>query len=191
MILSELDLIKRVNNGQKIVSPFAPYKVSETAGNKILSYGLSGAGYDVRLGDEVRVVVRDLCERPLSYDNVYTYTLSPHREKRTNRQFVVLEPHEFILGVSMERFEIPTDVIGMCTGKSTYARLGVGVYVTPLEPGWCGYLTVEIANHGSEPVAIYLREGIAQVTFHLLSSPADPYEGKYQDQKYTPVPARL
>ena len=99
-------------------------------------------------------------------------------------------PGEFTLASSAERFALPDSVLGIVHDKSTWARKGLSVFNTVLEPGWCGYLTLELANHGKEPINLYTGMGIAQVVFHFLDQRTDnPYSGKYQDQKAGPQEA--
>lgn len=104
-------------------------------------------------------------------------------------------PGKFTLAVSMESFKIPDDVLGSCMGKSTLARMGIAVIVTPLEPGWEGYLTLEIFNAGSNPVVLHAGMGICQINFHQTrETPHKSYmsrSGKYQDQPNAPVMARV
>ena len=182
-ILSDFDILRRENDGQDLVLSFLPEKVELLFGERCLSYGLSCAGYDIRLSEDVRQVQPLSQFYPMAPKNLTGARVPIARHMDGPREYATLKPGEFLLGVSVERFKIPTDLVASCTGKSTYARMGVGVYVTPLEPGWEGYLTLEIANHGKHPVALWINEGIAQIQFHELSSPsATPYAGKYQNQ---------
>ena len=157
-------------------SIITPYH-ARVAGEGILSHGEGFYGYDITLGTQF--------SRPF-----YGQTLDPkkHEEQKWEefmalRQPFVLPPKEFVLGVSLERFVVPKDVIGVAVTKSTYARLGIFCNITPLEPGWRGYLTIEIANLGYSNVVIYPSEGIAQVMFFQGEQPEGEYAGKYQDQK--------
>lgn len=102
----------------------------------------------------------------------------------------VLVPGQFRLASSLERFALPNDVLGIVHDKSTWARRGLSVFNTVLEPGWSGYLTMELVNYGPEDIPIFKGVGIAQVVFHYLDAPTcSPYAGKYQDQKAGPQPA--
>ena len=122
-----------------------------------MSYGLSSAGYDVRL-----------------------------------KRGVYLKPGQFRLGSTLERFSMPNDVLAIVHDKSTWARRGIALQNTVIEPGWRGWLTVEITNHGEEEVRIPAGAPIAQIVFHkLLEATQQPYAGKYQDQEDMPVEARL
>ena len=101
-----------------------------------------------------------------------------------NGSWFILPPHSFGLGVSLELISMPADVIGLCDGKSTYARCGIIVNVTPIEPGWAGHLTMHIANPTAFPARIYANEGIVQVMLVQLSSDvAQAYTGHYQNQQ--------
>jgi dCTP deaminase len=105
------------------------------------------------------------------------------------KQGCLIMPGNFLLASTVERFQIPLDLVGIVHDKSSWARKGLAVQNTVLEPGWCGYLTLELSNHGNHPVEIYACSPIAQVIFHMLSSPAEGYSGKYQNQADRPVGA--
>lgn len=157
MILSGADIAARSG----ILTPWAePGRYGGT------SYGLSYAGYDLRLSS-LRVP---------GDDTLYDFFLIP--------------PGKFMLGATMERFSMPLDLLGIVHDKSTLARHGLSVFNTVIEPGWQGFLTLELVNHGPRPVELVQGMGIAQVVFHQLSSPANPYEGKYQNQESGPQEAR-
>ena len=98
-----------------------------------------------------------------------------------------IRPGEFLLAATVEYFEMPYDLVAIVHDKSTLARQGLSVFNTVIEAGWCGYLTLELVNHGPEPITIYSGQGIAQVVFHVLDMPTErPYSGKYQDQGFGP-----
>ena len=140
------------------------------------SYGLSEAGYDIRLK-------QDLQFRPEG-------TNGPHVWKQTPpMRGGPITDGRFVLASAIEEFDMPTDLIGVVHDKSTWARQGVSVFNTVIEPGWKGFLTLEIVFHGNEPVHIPAGSGIAQVVFHQLQNPAE-YKGKYQNQKDEPVPSK-
>ena len=104
---------------------------------------------------------------------------------------VTIYPGEFVLASTMERFCIPNDVLMVAHDKSSWARRGLAVQNTIFDPGWRGYATLELTNHGKEPLDILAGDPIAQVVCHLLTEPtAQPYSGKYQDQEAGPQPAR-
>jgi len=151
------------------------------------SYGLGSYGYDIRLGKKYMVQV----ETGVSWnesdilDPINTRDIDWVEMEEQER--ILLMPHSFILGESVETFNIPENVIGLCYGKSTYARGGIIVNVTPLEPGWKGVLTMEIANIGNRPVHLHVNKGIAQIVFLKGNTPARTYSrresgGVYQDQ---------
>lgn len=128
-----------------------------------VTFGLSAAGYDVRV----------------EFDQA-GFT-----------EVVLLEPGEFLLASTIEKFHIPYDIVGIVHDKSTWARRGIAVQNTVIEPGWSGWLTLEITNHGPKAVKLMRGMGIAQVVFHLLDQPTEfPYSGKYQAQGRGPVGAK-
>jgi dCTP deaminase len=151
-----------------------------------ISYGLSSYGYDVRVGRHFKV-----------FTNVYGAVVDP--KNFAPNSFVDIEadhclipPNSFALAETVEYFEIPRDVLAVCLGKSTYARCGVIVNITPLEPEWRGKITIEISNTTPLPAKIYANEGIAQILFFRAeavcrTSYADK-KGKYQDQKGLTLP---
>lgn len=152
----------------------------------VISYGLSSYGYDIRVSDEY-----------LIFTNVYSAVVDP--KNFDNKSFIyhkgeycIIPPNSFALARSVEYFRIPRKVLGICIGKSTYARCGIIVNVTPLEPEWEGYLTIEISNTTPLPAKIYSNEGIAQIIFieadeETTMSYADR-KGKYQFQKVITPP---
>jgi dCTP deaminase len=164
------------------IEPFA----EESWRPGVISYGVSSYGYDVRVGRSFKV-----------FTDVYGAIVDP---KQFNpRSFVditddvcIIPPNSFALAETVETFEIPRDVLATCLGKSTYARCGIIVNVTPLEPEWRGKITIEISNTTPLPAKIYANEGIAQILFFkadavCAKSYADK-KGKYQDQKGLTLP---
>jgi dCTP deaminase len=133
-----------------------------------ISYGLSHRGYDIRLSGVEAWVLNpsygEVVDPKRMYDPAYRERIFTKRTFLAN-QAITVPANGYILGVSYERFRMPRDLMGTCLGKSTYARCGLIVNVTPLEPGWEGSLTVEIANTGGMPVMVYAMEGIAQIQF--------------------------
>jgi dCTP deaminase len=126
------------------------------------SFGLSAAGYDVR------------------YDSGPPYC----------GMIDILPPGGFMLAATVEHFSMPSDVMGIVHDKSSWARKGLTVQNTVIEPGWRGYLTLELTNHSQINIGLHQGEPIAQIVFHLLDQPTEiPYDGKYQDQKPGPQPA--
>lgn len=152
----------------------------------IISYGLSSYGYDVRVGRHFKV-----------FTNVYGAVVDPKNFSPTafvdiEGDYCLIPPNSFALAESLEYFEIPRDVLAICVGKSTYARCGIIVNITPLEPEWRGKITLEISNTTPLPAKIYANEGIAQIIFLRAEqvcrvSYADK-RGKYQDQKGLTLP---
>ena len=164
----------------KIIEPFVDHLVRyDDAGNKIVSYGLSSFGYDIRVADEFKV-----------FTNVYNTVVDPKHFRQdafvditTNE--CIIPPNSFALARSVEYFRIPRTVLAFCIGKSTYARCGIIVNVTPFEPEWEGYVTLEISNTTPLPAKIYANEGIAQVVFFEGESCETSYndrKGKYMKQ---------
>jgi dCTP deaminase len=164
------------------IEPFA----EESWRPGVISYGLSSYGYDVRVGRSFKV-----------FTDVYGAIVDP--KEFNARSFVdfesdicIIPPNSFALASTVETFEIPRNVLATCLGKSTYARCGIIVNVTPLEPEWRGKITIEISNTTPLPAKIYANEGIAQILFFKADevcekSYADK-KGKYQDQKGLTLP---
>jgi len=166
-----------------MITPFVNHQVTHENGKKVISYGLSSAGYDIRVDRHFKIFSpvpgsAGECVDPKNFN--------PSLLVDYTGDVCDVPPHSYVLCQSVETFKIPKDVVVTCVGKSTYARCGLHVNVTPLEPGWRGVLTIEISNAGPSPVRIYAMEGIAQLLFDLLKSPAnvsyDKRSGKYQDQ---------
>jgi dCTP deaminase len=164
------------------IEPFAEGSVKPGT----ISYGVSSYGYDVRVGRHFKV-----------FTNVYGAVIDP-KNFTTNAfvdleaDFCIIPPNSFALAETVESFEIPRDILSICIGKSTYARCGVIVNITPLEPEWRGKITIEISNTTPLPAKIYANEGIAQILFFRAdavcrTSYADK-KGKYQDQKGLTLP---
>lgn len=162
----------------------------------VMSFGLSSFGYDIRCSDKFI-----LYKRKFEQWSNKEYFLDPKKQpddtrvQRVKTKELILPPHGFALTNSIEYFKMPSDVMGIAIGKSTYARCGIVVNITPIEPGWNGYLTVELSNTANVPVKIYAEEGIAQVVFFRGTSNVimDYQEkgGKYQDQGNEPTLARM
>lgn len=171
-----------------LIRPFAECK----ARPNIISYGLSSYGYDIRIGRKFRVAPS---HRPIWSSGVIDpKNFDPNLFLEYEGDICIIPANSFALGESVEYFEIPRDVIAICVGKSTYARCGIIVNVTPLEPEWRGKITVEISNTTPLPARIYAGEGIAQVLFLKAdagavcrTSYADK-RGRYQDQDGLTLP---
>jgi dCTP deaminase len=164
------------------IEPFADGSVRPGT----ISYGVTSYGYDVRVGRHFKV-----------FTNVYGAIIDPKNFNPSafvdiEADFCVIPPNSFALAETVEYFEIPRDILCVCVGKSTYARCGIIVNVTPLEPEWRGKITIEISNTTPLPAKIYANEGIAQILFFRAdavcrTSYADK-KGKYQDQKGLTLP---
>jgi dCTP deaminase len=170
---------------------FTPYvgekRRSLDDGRKAISYGLSQAGYDIRLSPkEFLVFALDDELGSVTFDpklSDLTIPCHAHLYHGENGTYFVLPPHSFGLGVSLELISMPPNILGLCDGKSTYARCGIIINVTPIEPGWAGHLTMHIANPTPFPARIYANEGIVQVMLvQLASDVAQSYTGHYQNQ---------
>ncbi len=163
-----------------MINPFVNQQVKEQEGEKKISYGVSSYGYDVRVSREFKV-----------FTNVHSAVVDP--KKFDKRSFVEMEsdvciipPNSFALGRTVEYFRIPRNILTICLGKSTYARCGIIVNVTPLEPEWEGHVTLEFSNTTNLPAYIYANEGVAQMIFLESDMACDisykDRQGKYQGQ---------
>jgi dCTP deaminase len=168
--------IRRMAREHGMIEPFEDAQVRQGT----ISYGLSSYGYDMRVADEFKI-----------FTNVNSAIVDP--KNFDERSFVpfqgevcIVPPNSFALARSVEYFRIPRNVITLCVGKSTYARCGIITNVTPFEPEWEGYVTLEISNTTPLPARIYANEGIAQVIFFEGDTPPDvsyaDRKGKYQGQ---------
>lgn len=162
---------------EKLITPFASARTRKG----VISYGVSSYGYDFRLANEFQVLA-DLTSGEIDPKRMKRRSYASHKAKS-----ILIPPNSFVLGRSVEYFRIPRDVLTICLGKSTYARCGIVVNVTPFEPEWEGFATISLANATPLPVRVYANEGIAQVIFlqaceQCRSSYADK-KGKYQAQK--------
>lgn len=154
-----------------------------------VSYGVSSYGYDVRVGTVFKIFTNasphgeQAIVDPKAFTDASFITVDTNH---TGKDYVIIPPNSFALAATVERFAIPRDILAVCVGKSTYARCGIIVNVTPLEPEWRGHVTLEISNTTPLPAKIYANEGIAQMIFLkadrvCATSYADKC-GKYQDQ---------
>lgn len=152
----------------------------------VISYGVSSYGYDIRVGREFKIFtnINNTIVDPKNFDAKSFVTV--HADS------CIIPPNSFALAATVEHFKIPRDVLTVCVGKSTYARCGIIINVTPFEPEWEGYVTLEISNTTPLPAKIYANEGIAQVLFFRGEEPcAVSYKdkkGKYQKQKGLVLP---
>ena len=174
--------IKRMALEHRMIEPFVDDQVREG----VISYGVSSYGYDVRVGSEFKV-----------FTNVYNTVVDP--KNFDPKSFVditaevcIIPPNSFALASTIEYFRIPRDILTVCLGKSTYARCGIIVNVTPFEPEWEGHVTIEISNTTPLPAKIYANEGIAQVLFFQGDEPCEKSykdkKGKYQAQRGVTLP---
>lgn len=180
MILNDKEIL-RLCKEESMIFPFEETSIKELDGEKIISKGLSSFGYDISLGYDFEIFSNAKC--PAYID---PKEFNPNIGYKLNSYIRVLIPgNGFALASSHEEFNIPQDVIAICLGKSTYARCGLIVNVTPLEPGWKGVLTMELSNTTNIPIAVYPYEGIAQLLFFRGERPQVTYsdrKGKYQNQ---------
>jgi dCTP deaminase len=154
-----------------------------------VSYGLSSYGYDVRIGTIFKIFAPPLSADkqsvvdPKAFSEDFMRTVDTARDKVDH---VLIPPNSFALGETVETFVIPRDVLAVCVGKSTYARCGIIINVTPLEPEWSGRITIEISNTTPLPAKVYPNEGIAQILFLRADTVCEvsyaDKQGKYQDQ---------
>ena len=174
--------IIRMAREQRMIEPFQETQVRDG----VISYGVSSYGYDIRVADEFKI-----------FTNVYSVVVDPKRFDEASMvdfrgAVCVIPPNSFALARTIEYFRIPRNVLTICLGKSTYARCGIIVNVTPFEPEWEGFVTLEISNTTPLPARIYANEGIAQVLFFEADevctvSYADK-KGKYQKQQTIELP---
>jgi len=174
--------IRRMALEHDMINPFTEKQVR--AG--VVSFGLSSYGYDLRVADEFKI-----------FTNVNSAIVDP--KKFDEKSFVTVQadsimvpPNSFALARSVEYFRIPRDVLTICVGKSTYARCGIIVNVTPFEPEWEGFVTLEISNSTPLPAKIYANEGLCQILFFQSDEPCETSyadkKGKYQGQKGIVLP---
>lgn len=161
-------------------APIIKNPVTEKQGSP--SYGLGEAGYDIRIHSLGAVVKPHGHFGYMNPRNPSSVELEPVQPAQWyNGSYWLLYPGRVYLAPSVEEFEMPGNVMGICYSKSTLARMGLVTLCTPLEPGWKGHLTVELVNLNSEPVQLPTDAGVLQIVFHEVRG-AKPYEGKYQDQ---------
>lgn len=179
--------IRRMAKERGMIEPFVDGQVKAAEdGSRLISYGLSSYGYDLRVSNEFKV-----------FTNVFNTVVDP--KNFDPKSFVDIEtdvcivpPNSFALARSVEYFRIPREALTICVGKSTYARCGIIVNVTPFEPEWEGHVTLEISNTTPLPAKIYANEGLAQVVFYLADDVCETsYSdrgGKYMGQRGITVP---
>ena len=180
--------IRRMAAQHGMIEPFEAGQVREAAGQKIVSYGTSSYGYDVRCSDEFKI-----------FTNINSTIVDP--KAFDAKSFVdykgavcIIPPNSFALARTVEYFRIPRSVLTICLGKSTYARCGIIVNVTPLEPEWEGHVTLEFSNTTPLPAKIYANEGVAQMLFFqadaddICETSYKDRGGKYQGQTGVTLP---
>lgn len=174
--------IRKMALEQGMIEPFVDHQIREG----VISYGVSSYGYDVRVADEFKI-----------FTNVYSAIVDPKQfDTRSMVDFqgdvCIIPPNSFALAKTVEYFRIPRQVLTVCLGKSTYARCGLIVNVTPFEPEWEGFVTLEISNTTPLPARIYANEGIAQVLFfeadEMCETSYADKKGKYQHQQSIILP---
>ncbi|MRW93690.1 dCTP deaminase [Duganella sp. FT80W] len=179
--------IRRMAEQHGMIEPFEPGQVKQRDGQKIVSYGTSSYGYDIRCADEFKL-----------FTNINTTIVDPKDFDANNfvdvsgKGYCIIPPNSFALARTVEYFRIPRNVLTICLGKSTYARCGIIVNVTPFEPEWEGYVTLEFSNTTPLPAKIYANEGVAQVLFFESDEVCEvSYKdrgGKYQGQVGVTLP---
>ncbi|MCD6048423.1 MAG: dCTP deaminase [Gammaproteobacteria bacterium] len=178
--------IKEMAEKHGMIEPFEPGQIRQNASGKIISYGTSSYGYDVRCANEFKI-----------FTNINSAVVDP--KNFSNDSFVdvesdicIIPPNSFALARTVEYFRIPRNVLTICLGKSTYARCGIIVNVTPLEPEWEGHVTLEFSNTTNLPAKIYANEGVAQMLFLMSDEQCEvSYKdrgGKYQGQTGVTLP---
>lgn len=178
--------ITRMARERGMIEPFEAGQVRANGSGKVISYGVSSYGYDVRCADHFKI-----------FTNINSTIVDP--KAFDEKSFVdfhgdccVIPPNSFALASTVEYFRIPRDVLTICLGKSTYARCGIIVNVTPLEPEWEGHVTLEFSNTTTLPARIYANEGVAQMLFlgadEVCEISYKDRDGKYQGQRGVTLP---
>lgn len=178
--------IRRMAQSRQLIEPFEPGQVRHHDGRKVISYGTSSYGYDVRCANEFKI-----------FTNINSAIVDP--KAFDSNSFVdftgdvcIIPPNSFALARTIEYFRIPRNVLTICLGKSTYARCGIIVNVTPLEPEWEGHVTLEFSNTTTLPARIYANEGVAQMLFfesdEVCATSYKDRDGKYQGQRGVTLP---
>jgi dCTP deaminase len=178
--------IRRMAREHGMIEPFEPEMVREVNGKRVVSFGTSSYGYDIRCSAEFKL-----------FTNLNSTIVDPkHFDEKSfvdvRGDYCIIPPNSFALARTVEYFRIPRDVLTICLGKSTYARCGIIVNVTPLEPEWEGHVTLEFSNTTPLPARIYANEGVAQVIFigadEVCETSYRDRGGKYQGQKGVTLP---
>ena len=178
--------IREMARAHKMIEPFEPGQVREVGGQRVVSFGTSSYGYDIRCAPEFKI-----------FTNINSAVVDPKNFQRNSfvdfdGDVCIIPPNSFALARTVEYFRIPRDVLVVCLGKSTYARCGIIVNVTPLEPEWEGHVTLEFSNTTPLPARIYANEGVAQMLFFKSDEPCETSYadrgGKYQGQRGVTLP---
>ena len=178
--------IRRMAASHGMIEPFDPGQVRTVDGHRIISYGTSSYGYDVRCAREFKIFtnINSTIVDPKAFD--------PNSFVDVKNSVCIIPPNSFALARTVEYFRIPRSVLTICLGKSTYARCGIIVNVTPLEPEWEGHVTLEFSNTTPLPAKIYANEGVAQMLFfesdEVCSTSYRDRGGKYQGQTGVTLP---
>jgi len=178
--------IRRMAQEQQMIEPFEAGQVKVVNGERIVSYGTSSYGYDVRCANEFKI-----------FTNINSTIVDPKNFDQgsfidVQQDVCIIPPNSFALARTVEFFRIPRSVLTICLGKSTYARCGIIVNVTPLEPEWEGHVTLEFSNTTTLPAKIYANEGVAQMLFlesdEVCGTSYKDRGGKYQGQRGVTLP---
>lgn len=178
--------IRKMAENHGMIEPFEPEQVRQVNDEKVISYGTSSYGYDVRCAEEFKIFtnINSAVVDPKSFDA--SSFVDMHNSE------CIIPPNSFALARTIEYFRIPRNVLTMCLGKSTYARCGIIVNVTPLEPEWEGHVTLEFSNTTPLPARIYANEGVAQMLFFESDEECEisyaDRAGKYQGQRGVTLP---
>ena len=178
--------IRRMADEGRMIEPFEADQISSMGADRLISYGTSSYGYDIRCSDEFKI-----------FTNINSAVVDPKNFDESSfvdyqGEVCIIPPNSFALARTIEYFRIPRNVLTICLGKSTYARCGIIVNVTPFEPEWEGYVTLEFSNTTPLPAKIYANEGVAQVIFFEADEPCEvsykDRRGKYQGQTGVTLP---
>ena len=178
--------IRRMATEQRMIEPFEPGQVKEVGGRPVVSFGTSSYGYDIRCSNEFKLFtnLNSTIVDPKNFDDKSFVDVKG--------DYCIIPPNSFALARTIEYFRIPRNVLTICLGKSTYARCGIIVNVTPLEPEWEGHVTLEFSNTTPLPAKIYANEGVAQVIFiesdEICETSYKDRGGKYQRQRGVTLP---
>ncbi len=179
--------ITEMAQNHQMISPFSPEQVRTANEQKIISYGTSSYGYDVRCAPEFKIFTN------INNSIVDPKNFSADSFVELNSEVCIIPPNSFALARTIEYFKIPRSTLVICLGKSTYARCGIIVNVTPLEPEWEGHVTLEFSNTTPLPAKIYANEGVAQMLFFKANEDCKTSykdrDGKYQGQTGVTLPS--